>query len=68
MSASVVISCCGSVMPIITNASRMIGCSIWSMRSTCSSLEYLRKIPRTNGRSNVTHTYLEIAAEIRKPP
>ena len=39
-----------------------------SIRSTCSIFEYFRKMPGTNGRCSVTHTYLSIAAEIRKPP
>jgi len=41
--ASVVISCWSSAIPIIANASRTIGCSICSIRSTCSIFEYLRR-------------------------
>jgi hypothetical protein len=67
MSASVVISTCGVRNPSIRIASRMMGCWTSSICSTCSSREYLRKIPSTNGRITVTYTYLSIAAAIRKP-
>jgi hypothetical protein len=68
MSASVVISCWSCVMPLIRNASRTIGCWMSSTRDTVSICEYLRNTPCMNGRWIVAHTYLSIAAAIKKPP
>ena len=64
MSASVAISICGVRTPTIFSASRMIGWCTSSTCDTCSSCEYLRKTPGTNGRIAVTYTYLSIAAEM----
>lgn len=43
----------------------MIGSWTSSTVWTCSSLEYLRSIPWTNGRVTVTNTYVSIEAEAR---
>jgi hypothetical protein len=68
ISAKVVISTWGTSRPSMAKTSRIMGCLISGILSTCSKLEYLRNTPGVNGLITVTKTYLSIAAAKRKPP
>ena len=54
MSASVVTSICAGSGSNRRSVSRIIGCCTSSIVSTCSSPEYLRKMPGVKGRITVT--------------